>query len=91
MLQPCAIFIPPHSITLQFLACHKIFGFISMANAVPSNLKIAMLEQEVARLRQGTAELEARLRKPTLQQHLQEFLKDCPKLNTVEQHQLAGT
>jgi hypothetical protein len=61
-----------------------------MANPVPENLRIPMLEHEVARLRQSIASLEARLRKPTVQEHLQNILKDYPKLNTVEQRQLAG-
>jgi hypothetical protein len=64
--------------------------FLSMANSVREDLRIPLLEHEVARLRQNVAELEARLRKPTLQQHLQELIKDYPNLSVVEQRQLAG-
>jgi hypothetical protein len=61
-----------------------------MTDSVPENLRIPLLEHEVARLRQNIAELEARLRKPRLQQHLEELLKDYPRLSAVEQRQLAG-
>jgi hypothetical protein len=55
-----------------------------MTDSVPENLRIPLLEHEVARLRQNIAELEARLRKPRLQQHLEELLKDYPRLSAVE-------
>jgi hypothetical protein len=61
-----------------------------MANTIPENLRIPLLEHEVARLRQNIVELEAKLRKPRLQQHLEELLTDYPRLSAVEQRQLAG-
>jgi hypothetical protein len=57
---------------------------VSMADSIPEYPGISLLEHEIARLRQNIAELEARLRKPRLQQHLEELLKDYPRLSAVE-------
>ena len=62
-----------------------------MVNPVPSNLRIPMLEHEVVRLRKELAELQVRMRKPTLKEHLQSLLQDYPKINALEQWQIAGT
>jgi hypothetical protein len=91
--QPFLYFPVEHNNTYSFDMSSSVSDFAGISSPIPdrTDLEIPILEHEVARLRQGIADLEEKLREPTLLKHLQSFLKDYPMIDATEQRQLAGT